>query len=208
MRAEPGFTWQPVVTPTLHVQSAQIHSHVLHELEELLPQSIHHHVVLGAQLSRTSNQTTQQRVDSTWGRAKDSNRRPTERHARVSTLASSPLTLKDDPPGREEGLEQGHAGELVVLPVVPVQTKQDRLNGQVGEAVGRRGEDVGDAGVHVGVVTRVTAQLTAHCFSSHDVGQIIPKHKHLREDRRLTSLLPWRRADCRVKGCLPGCKRP
>lgn len=65
-----GFTWQSVVTPPLHVQRAQIQSHMLHKLEQPLPQSIHQHVVLCVQFSRTPNQTTQQRVNSTWGEQK------------------------------------------------------------------------------------------------------------------------------------------
>lgn len=129
-------------------------------------------------------------------------------HREATTPVAAQLTLKDDPPGGEEGLEQGDAGELRVLPVVAIQASQHRLDGQVGEAVGRRGEDVGDAGVHVGVVTRVTAQLSAHDVGSHNVGQIIPKHKHLREDRRFSGLLPWRRVHGRVNGISPVCKRP
>lgn len=171
---------------------------MLHKLEQPLPQSVHHHVVLCVQFSRTPDQTTQQRVNPTWGGQKGWNRRPTEPHASVTTPVTSQLTLKDDPPGGKEGLEQGDAGEPRVFPVVGIQTSQRRLNGQVGEAVGRCGKDVGDAGVNVGVVSRVTAELSAHCFGSHDVGQVIPEHKDLREDRGFTSLLPWRRVDCRV----------
>lgn len=72
----------------------------------------------------------------------------------------------------------------------------------MGEAVGCCGKDVGDAGVNFGVVTWVTAELPAHGLGSHDVGQIIPEHKHLRENGRCTSLLPWRRASTagRVRG--------
>lgn len=175
---------------------------MLHKLEQPLPQSIHHHVVLCVQLSRTPDQTTQQRVNPTCGggggRQKGWNRRPTEPHASVTAPAASQLTLKDDPPGGKEGLEQGDAGEPRVFPVVRIQTSQRRLNGQVGEAVGCCGKDVGDAGVNVGVVSRVTAELSAHCFGSHDVGQVIPEHKDLREDRGFTPLLPWRRVGCRV----------
>lgn len=132
------------------------------------------------------------------GGQKDWTRRPTEPHEHLTTPVTSQLTLKDDPPGGKEGLEQGDAGEPRVFPVVRIQTSQRRLNGQVGEAVGCCGKDVGDAGVNVGVVSRVTAELSAHCFGSHDVGQVIPEHKDLREDRGFTSLLPRRRVDCRV----------
>lgn len=89
-------------------------------------------------------------------------------------------------------MEQGDAGELGVLPVVVVQTGQHRLNGQVGEAVSGCGKDVGDAGVHPGAVARVPAELPTHGVGSHDVGQIIPEHKHLRENGRFTSRPPLR----------------
>lgn len=72
----------------------------------------------------------------------------------------------------------------------------------MGEAVSRCGEDVGDAGVDVGVVTWVTAELPAHGLGPHDVGQIIPEHKHLRENGRCPSLLPWRRTS--TAGCVSG----
>lgn len=39
---------------------------MLHKLEQPFPQSIHHHVILGVQFSRTSDQTAQQRVNATW----------------------------------------------------------------------------------------------------------------------------------------------
>lgn len=90
-------------------------------------------------------------------------------------------TLKDDSPGGEEGLEQGHTGELRVLPVVCIQTRQHWLDGQVGEAVSRCSKDVGDAGVNVGIVAGVTAELSAHRIVAHNVRQIVPEHKHLRE---------------------------
>lgn len=51
----------------------------------------------------------------------------------------------------------------------------------MGEAVGCCGEDVGDAGVNVLVVTGVTAQLSAHGFVAHDVRQVVPEHEHLRQ---------------------------
>lgn len=51
----------------------------------------------------------------------------------------------------------------------------------MGKAVGCCGEDVGDAGVNVLVVTGVTAQLSAHGFVAHDVRQVVPEHEHLRQ---------------------------
>lgn len=99
----------------------------------------------------------------------------------MTALLSGQRTLEDDSPGGEEGLEQGHAGELGVLPVVCVQTSQRWLNRQVGEAVCCCGEDVGDAGVNVGIVAGVTAELPAHGVVTHNVWQIVPEHKHLRQ---------------------------
>lgn len=53
-------------TSPLHVEGAQVQSQMEHKLEQPLPQSIHHHVILCVQFSRTGNQTTQQGVDATW----------------------------------------------------------------------------------------------------------------------------------------------
>lgn len=89
-------------------------------------------------------------------------------------------TLKDDPPGCEEGLEERHTGELPVLSEADVQAGQHGLDGQVGEAVGSGGKDVGDAGIHVGVVAGVAAQVAAHGVVAHNVLQVVPEHKHLR----------------------------
>lgn len=51
----------------------------------------------------------------------------------------------------------------------------------MGEAVGCCGEDVGDGGVNVLVVTGVTAQLSAHGVVAHNVRQVVPEHEHLRQ---------------------------
>lgn len=53
-------------TSPLHVERAQVQSQIEHKLEQLLPQSIHHHVILCVQFSGTANQTTQQRVNAAW----------------------------------------------------------------------------------------------------------------------------------------------
>lgn len=53
-------------TSPLHVQRAQIQSQMLHKLEQPLPQSIHHHVILSVQFRGTADQTTEQRVNATW----------------------------------------------------------------------------------------------------------------------------------------------
>ncbi len=63
-----------MVTSPRHIERAQVQSHMLHKLEQLLPQSIHHHVVLSVQFSRTEDQTTDQRVNATWGGKKNRNK--------------------------------------------------------------------------------------------------------------------------------------
>lgn len=71
----------------------------------------------------------------------------------------------------------------------------------MGEAVSCCGKDVGDAGVNVGVVSRVTAELPAHGVGPHDVGQIIPKHEHLRENREMHFIVALETcSDCRGGG--------
>lgn len=55
-----------MVTSPLHVERSQVQSQVLHKLEQPLPQSIDHHVILSVQFSGTTNQTPQQRVNATW----------------------------------------------------------------------------------------------------------------------------------------------
>lgn len=53
-------------TSPLHIERAQVQSQIEHKLEQPLPQSIHHHVILCVQFSGTANQTTQQRVNAAW----------------------------------------------------------------------------------------------------------------------------------------------
>lgn len=142
-------------------------------------------MILSVQFSWTTNQTTEERVDAAWrdrraGETRMTNgddRRTTEIHHTYHSL----LTLKYDPPRGKEGREQGHAAELSVLPVVCVQTGQERLDGQVGEAVRRCSKHVGDAGVNVGVVAGVASELSPHGLIAHNVRQIIPEHEHLRQ---------------------------
>lgn len=99
------------------------------------------------------------------------------------------LTLEDDSPGGEEGLEQGDTGELRMLPVVLIQTGHKWLDGQVGKAVSCCCKNIGDTGVYVGIVARVTAKLCAHCIITHNVWQIVSEHKHLRETQSMTKAL-------------------
>lgn len=91
------------------------------------------------------------------------------------------LTFKDDSPGGEESLEQGDTGELRMLPKVLIQTGNKWLNGQVCKTVSCCCKNIGDGGVYVGIVARVTAKLCAHGIVTHDVWQIVPEYKCLRE---------------------------
>ena len=58
-------TGQSVVTSPLHVQRGQVQSYVHNKLEQFIPQSGHHHVVLSPQFGRTDDQTTEERVNTT-----------------------------------------------------------------------------------------------------------------------------------------------
>lgn len=51
----------------------------------------------------------------------------------------------------------------------------------MGEAVSCCCKDVRDAGVNIGIVAGVTAQLFAHGFVTHNVWQVVPEHEHLTE---------------------------
>ena len=61
-----------------------------------------------------------------------------------------------------------------MLLVLLVQTEREGLDGQVSEAVGGRGEHVGDAGVNVLVVAGVGGQLLGEHLRAHDVPQVVP----------------------------------
>lgn len=50
-------TREAVVSPSLHVERAQVQSQMLHKLKQPLPQSVHHHVILRIQFSRSTDQT-------------------------------------------------------------------------------------------------------------------------------------------------------
>lgn len=65
----------------------------------------------------------------------------------------------DDPPWSEEGSVQQDRGILMVLPVVRIQARHGWLNHQMGKTVGGCSKDVGDAGVHRFIITRVGRQL-------------------------------------------------
>lgn len=58
-------TRQAMVTSSLHVERAKVQSQMHHKLEQPLPQSVYHHVILSVQFGRTTHQTTQQGVDTT-----------------------------------------------------------------------------------------------------------------------------------------------
>lgn len=54
---------------------------------------------------------------------------------------------------------QKHRGILAVLPVVLIKAKNERLNHQMSKTVRGCSKDIGDAGVHSFIVTRVGRQL-------------------------------------------------
>lgn len=65
----------------------------------------------------------------------------------------------DDPPRCEEGSVQQDRGILMVLPVVRIEARNGWLNHQMGKTVRGCSKDVGDAGVHSFIITRVGRQL-------------------------------------------------
>lgn len=71
-----------------------------------------------------------------------------------------------------------------MLPIVFIQTGNKWLDSQVGETVSCCCKNIGDGGVYVGVVARVTAKLTDRIVT-HNVWQIVPKHKCLWETENL-----------------------
>lgn len=51
----------------------------------------------------------------------------------------------------------------------------------MGEAVSCCSKYVGDAGVNVGIVARVTAKISLHGVVAHNVWEVVSEHKHLRQ---------------------------
>lgn len=64
---------------------------------------------------------------------------------------------------------QQWAGIVTVFLVLLIKTKHKRLNHQVSESVGSCGEHIGDAGVHVFIITRVGGQLLGNEVWTNDV---------------------------------------
>ena len=83
---------------------------------------------------------------------------------------------------------QHHVAELRVFLEVLVQTEDDGLDSEVSEAVGRRGEHVGDAWVHGLTVPGVGGQPFGDDAWSDNVPQVIPEGNHL--------TLEWKGANC------------
>lgn len=67
--------------------------------------------------------------------------------------------FEDDSPRGEEGCVQRHRGKLGVVPVFLIEAKNGRLNHQMSKTVGGCRKDIGDAGVHSFIITRVRGQL-------------------------------------------------
>lgn len=55
----------------------------------------------------------------------------------------------------------------------------------MGEAVSCCCKDVGDAGVDVGIVAGVRAELSTNHVVTQNVWQIVPEHKQLRQTEKL-----------------------
>lgn len=89
----------------------------------------------------------------------------------------------DDSPRGEEGFVQQDRGKLPVLPVVLIKARNGRLNHQVGKPVRGCSKDIGDAGVHGFIITRVGGQLPGDEVRTNNMGQIVSECDNL-EDRK------------------------
>ena len=83
---------------------------------------------------------------------------------------------------------QHHVAELGVFLEVLVQAEDDGLDGKVSEAVGRRGEYVGDARVHGLTVPGVVGQPFGDGAWSDNVPQVIPEGNDL--------MVEWKGPNC------------
>lgn len=78
-------------------------------------------------------------------------------------------TFKNEPPSCKEGFVQQWGGVQGVLLIRLIETEHERLNHQVSKSVGSCGKDVGDAGVHIFIITRVGGQLLSNDVWANNV---------------------------------------
>lgn len=76
---------------------------------------------------------------------------------------------------------QQYAGEFLVLLVLLIKTKYERLNHQVSESVGGCSKHIGDAGVHIFIVTGVGRQLLGNEVWTNNVEQVVPESENLKD---------------------------
>lgn len=67
-----------------------------------------------------------------------------------------------------------------ILLVLLIETGNGGLNCEVGKAVGGRGKDIGNARVHVVIITRVGGQALGNGIWTDNVSQVIPEHNDLK----------------------------
>lgn len=87
----------------------------------------------------------------------------------------------DDSPRGEEGFVQQDRGKLLVLPVVLIKARNGRLNHQMGKTVRGCSKDIGDAGVHSFIITRVGRQLPGDEVRTNNMEQIVSECDNLKE---------------------------
>lgn len=78
---------------------------------------------------------------------------------------------------------QQDRGKLLVLPVVLIEAKNHGLNHQMGKTVRGCSKDIGDAGVHSFIITRVGGQLPGDEVRTNNMEQIVSECENL-EDRK------------------------
>lgn len=64
---------------------------------------------------------------------------------------------------------QQYAVEFLVLLVMLIKTKYERLNHEVSKSVGSCSKHIGDAGVHISIVTGVGGQLLGNDVWTNNV---------------------------------------
>lgn len=174
-----------MISAPLQVKRGQIQSQLGGEFEEPVSQLIVHHVLLRVQLGFTAHKSPQNGVQTTCGIQENIEVSGWIHHfcckgQQVNKLGRA---FMDDSPRGEEGFVQQDRGKLPVLPVVLIKARNDRLNHQMGKTVHGCRKDIGDAGVHSFIITRVGGQLPGDEVRTNNMEQVVSECENL-EDRK------------------------
>lgn len=71
-------------------------------------------------------------------------------------------------------------GVIRVLLIVLIKPKHERLNHQVSKSVSSCGKHVGDAGIHIFIITRIGGKLPSNEVWTNNVEQVISESKNLK----------------------------